>query len=97
MSAPRREAADDRWCEQVALTFTNTGGGPITEGTVTLGTHVLGLWGEMDWTTVTTTRPLPAPLAAGEAVEGKWTVCVDAWCVLPGMWIETRDVTVDWR
>ncbi|GAA2709234.1 MULTISPECIES: hypothetical protein [Streptomyces] len=97
VSAPRREPAGDRWCEQVALTFTNTGGGPVTEGTVTLGTHVLGLWGDTDWTTVTTTRPLPAPIAAGEAAEGKWTVCVDAWRVLPGMWVETRDVTADWR
>ncbi|MFI9204080.1 hypothetical protein [Streptomyces sp. NPDC053048] len=95
MSEPRREPAEDRWCERVTLTFTNTGGRAATGGTVTLGTHIVDAL-DIDWWTATSTHPLPAPIAPGRAVEATWTVCVDAWRVWPGMRIETRDVTVDW-
>ncbi|MEU1307325.1 hypothetical protein ABZ419_00225 [Streptomyces cinnamoneus] len=94
MSEPRRAPGQDRWCEQVALTFTNTGGTPVTGGTVSLGTHIIGVFGT-DWATVTSTHPLPAPIAPGQSADGTWTVCVDAWRVPLGMRIETRDVTVD--
>ncbi|MEU5053604.1 hypothetical protein [Streptomyces sp. NPDC021096] len=92
---PRREPGTDRWCEQVTLTFTNSGGSPVTGGTVTLGTHVIGAFGT-DWATLTSTHPLPAPIDPGRSVEQSFPVCVDAWRVLPGMRIETRDVSVDW-
>ncbi len=95
VSEPRREPGDERWCERVALTFTNTGGTAVTGGTVTLGTHVIGLW-DTDWATVTATRPLPAPIEPGQSVQQAWTVCVDAWRVPLGMRVETRDVAVDW-
>lgn len=91
---PRRAPADQRWCERVALTFANTGGTPVTGGTVRLGTHVIGVLGT-DWATVPTAFPLPAPIAAGQAVEEEWTVCVEEWRVLPGMHIETRDASVE--
>ncbi|MFI1969824.1 hypothetical protein BLA24_17305 [Streptomyces cinnamoneus] len=96
VSEPRREPDGRRWCERVSLTFANTGGRPVTEATVTLGTHVLGMLGT-DWATVTTTRPLPAPLPPRQAVEYDWTVCVDAWRVPLGMRVETRDVSVEWK
>ncbi|MFF4405046.1 hypothetical protein ACFY2W_05105 [Streptomyces sp. NPDC001262] len=73
--------------------FTNTGSTPVTEGTVTLGTHVIDALGN-DWATVTATRPLPVPIAPRRTAEQTWTVCVDAWRVLAGMHIETRDITV---
>ncbi|MGW1200901.1 hypothetical protein ACWD4B_34405 [Streptomyces sp. NPDC002536] len=75
------------------MDFTNTGGTPATEGTVTLGTHVIDALGN-DWATVTATRPLPVPIAPRRTAEQTWTVCVDAWRVLAGMHIETRDITV---
>ncbi|MEU7132990.1 hypothetical protein [Streptomyces sp. NPDC046261] len=92
---PRREPGPDRWCEQVTLTFANTGGSPVTAGTVTLGTHIIGAFGT-DWATISSSHPLPAPIEAGRTVEATFPVCVDAWRVLPGMRIETRDVSVDW-
>ncbi|MBO0652477.1 hypothetical protein J1792_06665 [Streptomyces triculaminicus] len=95
VSEPRREPADDRWCERVTLTFTNTGGSPVTGGTVTLGTHIVDLFG-IDWWTVSSAHALPAPIRPGESVEGTWTVCADAWRVPPGLRVETRDVAVDW-
>ncbi|MFI9307836.1 hypothetical protein [Streptomyces triculaminicus] len=95
VSEPRREPAEDRWCERVTLTFTNTGGSPVTGGTVTLGTHIVDLFG-IDWWTVSSAHALPAPIRPGESVEGTWTVCADAWRVPPGLRVETRDVAVDW-
>ncbi|GHG59970.1 hypothetical protein GCM10018779_26840 [Streptomyces griseocarneus] len=95
MSEPRREPAEDRWCERVTLIFTNTGGSPVTGGTVTLGTHITDLLG-IDWWTVSSTHALPAPIRPGESVQQTWTVCADAWRVPPGMRVETRDVAVDW-
>ncbi|GHF42227.1 hypothetical protein GCM10010218_24200 [Streptomyces mashuensis] len=73
------------------MTFTNTGRSAVTAGSVVLGTHVLGPLGT-DWTTLPSVHPLPVPIAPGGTAEGRWTVCVDAWRVPPGWWIETRDV-----
>ncbi|MFD0383389.1 hypothetical protein ACFQ2B_16520 [Streptomyces stramineus] len=56
---PRREPDERRWCEKVTLTFTNSGGRPVTDGTVTFGTHVIGPLGT-DWSTITSSRPLRA-------------------------------------
>ncbi|MFF7286345.1 hypothetical protein [Streptomyces griseorubiginosus] len=94
-SEPVREATDRRWCEDVTLEFRNTGGAPVTSGTVTFGTHVIGALG-IDWATVESTVGLPVPIDAGARREKTWTVCVDAWRVPWGMRVETRDVTVRW-
>ncbi|MEV8088740.1 hypothetical protein [Streptomyces nigra] len=91
-----REPADRRWCEKVTLAFHNAGGRPVRSGTVTFGSHVIGALG-VDWSTVESTRDLPAPLAAGARAERTWTVCVDAWRVPLGMHVETRDVSVLWE
>ncbi|MFV8183987.1 MULTISPECIES: hypothetical protein [Streptomyces] len=95
-SEPKRKATDQRWCEDVALTFTNSGGTAVRSGTVTFGTHVIGALG-IDWATVTSDVRLPAPIDAGAHRKKTWTVCVDAWRVPLGMHIETRDVTVRWK
>ncbi|MET7679534.1 hypothetical protein [Streptomyces sp. NPDC005423] len=92
---PVREATDRRWCEAVTLAIHNTGGTAAGSGTVTLGTHIIGALG-IDWATVRSTRPLPAPIAAGATRTKTWTVCVDAWRVPLGMHVETRDVSVTW-
>ncbi|MCB5181156.1 hypothetical protein [Streptomyces antimicrobicus] len=80
----------------MTVTFANTGGAPARSGTVTFATHVLGALG-IDWATITTTQPLPAPIPAGSAVTRTYTVCVDAWRVPLGMRIETRKVTATWN
>ncbi|MER6460240.1 hypothetical protein ACWC4D_14290 [Streptomyces sp. NPDC001288] len=94
-SAPVREATDKRWCEKVTVGFRNTGGTAVRSGTITLGTHIIGALG-VDWATITSTRPLPVPVAPGSRGSGTWTVCVDDWRVPLGMHVETRIVTVDW-
>jgi hypothetical protein len=95
-SDPSRAATDKRWCEDVTLTFANSGGTAVRSGTVTFGTHVIGALG-LDWGTVTSDVALPAPIGAAARREKTWTVCVDAWRVPLGMHIETRDVTVRWK
>ncbi|WJV47692.1 hypothetical protein [Streptomyces flavofungini] len=93
---PRREAGDKRWCEDVTLTFRNTGGSAVRSGSVTFGTHIIGALG-VDWGTIESTRKLPAPIKAGRTVKKTWPVCVDWWRVPLGMRIETRDVDVEWK
>ncbi|MFK0281944.1 hypothetical protein ACIQVL_15935 [Streptomyces sp. NPDC090499] len=94
-STPTRAATDRRWCEKVTVTFANSGGTAVRSGTVTLGTHIIDLLG-IDWSTVTSTEPVPAPVAPGSRKAKTWTVCVDAWRVPLGMHVETRVATVDW-
>ncbi|MEU1817335.1 hypothetical protein ABZ543_19375 [Streptomyces roseifaciens] len=77
------------------MPLANSGGSPVTTGTVTFGSHVIDLLG-LDWSTITSAQPLPVPIEAGAAVEWSWTVCVDAWRVPWGMHVETRDVKVEW-
>ncbi|MGY6023730.1 hypothetical protein [Streptomyces spinosirectus] len=95
-SDPTRKATVRRWCEDVTLTFTNSGGTAVRSGTVTFGTHIIGALG-IDWATMTSDVKLPAPIDAGAHRKKTWTVCVDAWRVPLGMHIETRDVTVRWK
>lgn len=96
VGAPRREAADRRWCEKVTLSFRNTGGTAVRSGTVTLGTHIIGALG-IDWATIGSVWALPAPIGPGAGTEKSWTVCVEAWRVPLGMHVETRDVSVQWK
>lgn len=96
VGAPVRAAADDRWCEKVTVEFRNTGGAPVRSGTVTFATHVIGGLG-VDWATLESTAPLPAPIDAGAARKKTYTVCVDAWRVPLGMHVETRGVTAAWK
>ncbi|MFF3563955.1 hypothetical protein ACFYXS_28300 [Streptomyces sp. NPDC002574] len=93
VSAVVRSAAEDRWCENVTVTLANTGDDPAPTGTLVFGTHIIGLLG-LDWATIESRDPVPAPLAGGAALTETWTVCVDAWRVPPGMHVETRDVSV---
>ncbi|MDT0451990.1 hypothetical protein [Streptomyces hesseae] len=95
MSEPRREPADERWCERVTLAFANTGGTAIASGTVTLTVHILGKTG-IDRATIPSIQALPSPIAPGGRAEDTWKVCVDARRVLPGMRIETREVRATW-
>lgn len=93
---PVRTGADHRWCEDVTLTFRNSGGSAVRSGTVTFGTHVVDALG-IDWATRESAVALPAPIAAGARETKTWTVCVDAWRVPLGMHVETRDVSVRWE
>lgn len=95
LGAPARAAASDRWCERVTVTFTNTGGTAARSGTATFATHIIGALG-IDWATVTTTQPLPAPIAGGTSKTQAYTVCVESWRVPLGMHVETRNVTATW-
>ncbi|SCF95952.1 hypothetical protein [Streptomyces sp. Ncost-T10-10d] len=92
VGAPERASADERWCEKVTVEFRNTGGSSARSGTVTFATHIIGGLG-IDWATVESSGPLPAPIDAGAARTKTYTVCVDAWRVPLGMHVETRDVT----
>ncbi|MFE5186578.1 hypothetical protein [Streptomyces sp. NPDC056628] len=93
---PVREPADRRWCEKVTLALHNAGGEAVRSGTVTFGSHVIGVLG-VDWSTLESTHGLPVPIGAGTRTERTWTVCVDAWRVPLGMHVETRDVSVRWK
>lgn len=96
LSAPQRAAADKRWCEKVTVEFRNTGGSPARSGTVTFATHIIGTLG-VDWATITSSQPLPAPIGAGSARSETYTVCVESWRVPLGMRVETQDVSVVWK
>ncbi|MFB7633608.1 hypothetical protein ACFC0M_22075 [Streptomyces sp. NPDC056149] len=87
---------DVRWCQRITIDFLNTGPTPITSGTVTFGSHVIGPLG-IDWATLRSTRRLPLPLAPGHPATGTWRLCVDAWRVPLGMHLNTRDVTFTWK
>lgn len=93
---PTREPVDERWCEDVTLAFRNTGGSAVRSGTVTFGTHVIGVLG-IDWATIESTERLPVPIGPGAEKKETWTVCVEEWRVPLGMHVETRDVAVDWE
>ncbi|MEU2160355.1 hypothetical protein QRN89_17045 [Streptomyces chengbuensis] len=90
----RRTPADERWCENVTVEFRNTGGSAVRSGTVLFGTHIIGALG-VDWATIDSTQPLPAPIAAGAARTTTYRVCVDAWRVPLGMRVETQDVRAE--
>ncbi|MCX4675670.1 hypothetical protein OG413_10185 [Streptomyces sp. NBC_01433] len=96
LSGPERAAADKRWCEKVSMEFRNTGGSAVRSGTVTFATHIIGALG-VDWATLESTQPLPAPIDAGAVRKKTYTVCVDAWRVPLGMRVETQDVTAVWK
>ncbi|MET9606521.1 hypothetical protein ABZZ17_15810 [Streptomyces sp. NPDC006512] len=95
LSAPVRAAASERRCERVTVTFTNTGGTAARSGTVSFATHIIGALG-VDWATITTSQPLPGPIAAGASKTQTYTVCVEAWRVPLGMRVETQKVTASW-
>ncbi|MEU8461919.1 hypothetical protein [Streptomyces sp. NPDC029003] len=95
LGAPARAAASERWCERVTVTFTNTGGAAARSGTVSFATHIIGALG-VDWATITTSQPLPAPIAGGTSKTQTYTVCVEAWRVPLGMHVDTRNVTATW-
>ncbi|MFF0435168.1 hypothetical protein ACFYU9_23400 [Streptomyces sp. NPDC004327] len=96
LSAPVLTDTDRRWCENVTVTFRNTGGTAARSGTVGFATHVIGALG-IDWATVNSSQPLPAPIAGGAAKTRTYTVCVDSWRVPLGMRIDTREVTASWQ
>ncbi|MFJ5546982.1 hypothetical protein [Streptomyces sp. NPDC093225] len=96
LGTPHRSDTDDRWCEHVTIGFRNTGGRPARSGTVTFATHVIGALG-IDWATITSAQPLPAPISAGTLKRHTYLVCVEAWRVPLGMHIETQEVTATWK
>ncbi|MFI2202101.1 hypothetical protein ACH47Z_15275 [Streptomyces sp. NPDC020192] len=93
---PVTKDTDQRWCQHVTVEFHNSGGTAVRSGSVTFGTHIIGLLG-IDWGTVSSTVDLPVPIAPDARTSPTWTVCVDAWRVPLGMHIETRDVSVQWK
>ncbi|MGG8406244.1 hypothetical protein ACM614_06275, partial [Streptomyces sp. 12297] len=96
LGTPERSPADHRWCENVTVVFRNTGGTAVRSGTVGFATHIIGALG-VDWATITSSQPLPAPIGAQARKKKTYSVCVEAWRVPLGMHIETREVTADWK
>ncbi|MFD0369440.1 hypothetical protein [Streptomyces sp. NPDC127114] len=96
LSAPVLTDTDRRWCENVTVTFRNTGGTAARSGTVSFATHVIGALG-IDWGTFTSSQPLPAPIAAGTARTQTYTVCVESWRVPLGMRVDTQKVSAAWQ
>ncbi|MEV5972036.1 hypothetical protein [Streptomyces sp. NPDC051921] len=96
LSAPVLTDSAQRWCENVTVTFRNTGGTAVRSGTVQFATHVIGALG-VDWATLRSSQPLPAPIAAGATQTRTYTVCVDSWRVPLGMHVDTREVTAAWQ
>ncbi|QES49056.1 hypothetical protein DEJ50_15825 [Streptomyces venezuelae] len=97
LGTPVRAATGDRWCEKVTVGFTNTGTTAARSGTVTFTTHILGNVLGLSWGTITSTQPLPAPIAGGSTQTRTFTVCLEAWRVPLGWHIETRQVSATWR
>ncbi|CAM5503573.1 hypothetical protein SAVIM338S_03656 [Streptomyces avidinii] len=95
VGTPVRSAAAERRCEQVTVPFTNTGGTAARSGTVTFATHIIGALG-VDWATITSAQPLPAPIAGNTTKTQTYQVCVEAWRVPLGMRVETQKVTATW-
>ncbi|MFE5770680.1 hypothetical protein ACFQ7O_20210 [Streptomyces sp. NPDC056485] len=95
LGPPTRAPAADRWCEKVTVAFANTGTKPATSGTVTFSTHIIGALG-IDWATIDTAQPLPAPVPGGTTKAQTYTVCVESWRVPMGMHVETRKATATW-
>ncbi|MFJ3200423.1 hypothetical protein [Streptomyces sp. NPDC086989] len=95
LGPPARTPAADRWCEKVTVAFTNTGTTAARSGTVTFSTHIIGALG-IDWATITTTQPLPAPIPGGATRKQTYTVCVESWRVPLGMHVETQKTTATW-
>ncbi|WP_030259816.1 hypothetical protein [Streptomyces violens] len=95
VGTPTLANADVRWCERVTVQLHNTGSRPVTAGTITFKTHIIGGLG-IDWGTRESTRELPVPIAGGETKKETWKVCVDAWRVPLGMHIDTRDIDASW-
>lgn len=93
---PALAGTDVRWCQKVTVDFLNNGDRPVTAGSVIFGTHIIGALG-IDWATLTSTHPLPLPLAVGRRQTGTWRVCVDGWRVPLGMHLDTKDVTFRWK
>ncbi|MFJ7059590.1 hypothetical protein ACIQVA_17970 [Streptomyces microflavus] len=96
LSAPQRAPADKRWCEKVTVDFRNGGGTPARSGTITFATHIIGALG-VDWATIRSSQPLPAPIAAGATRSQTYTVCLESWRVPLGMRVETQDVSAVWE
>lgn len=96
IGAPTRAATAERWCEQVTVAFTNTGGTAARSGTVSFATHIIGALG-VDWATITSTQPLPAPIAGGTTKTKTYRICVESWRVPLGMRVETQKVTATWN
>ncbi|MGW1770691.1 hypothetical protein [Streptomyces sp. NPDC002104] len=96
IGAPTRTATAERWCEQVTVAFTNTGGTAARSGTVGFATHIIGALG-VDWNTIESTQPLPAPIAGGTTKTQTYRICVEAWRVPLGMHVETQRVTATWN
>lgn len=96
LGAPTRSGAAERWCENVTVSFTNTGTTTARSGTITFATHIIGALG-VDWATRTTTQPLPTPIAGGTTKTRAYTVCVESWRVPLGMHVDTRNVTATWN
>ncbi|MFG3347890.1 hypothetical protein ACGF1Z_22830 [Streptomyces sp. NPDC048018] len=96
LSAPVLTDTDRRWCENVTVTFRNTGGTAVRSGTVSFATHVIGSLG-VDWATVRSSQSLPSPIAAGATQTHTYSVCLESWRVPLGMHVDTREVTAAWR
>ncbi|MCQ4084482.1 hypothetical protein NGB36_28880 [Streptomyces sp. RB6PN25] len=93
MSAPQDAATDVPWCQNVTVTFTNTGEVPATSGTVTFATHIIGLLG-IDWGTVDTAEKVPVPIAGGVRVTRTWQICLDSWRVPLGTRLDTESAAL---
>ncbi|MDD9377395.1 hypothetical protein M8Z33_12135 [Streptomyces sp. ZAF1911] len=96
IGAPTRTATAERWCEQVTVAFTNTGGTAARSGTVSFATHIIGALG-VDWATIHSTQQLPAPIAGGTTKTQTYRICVESWRVPLGMRVETQKVTATWN
>ncbi|MCJ0875496.1 hypothetical protein MTF69_40555 [Streptomyces sp. AP-93] len=77
------------------MAFTNTGSTAARSGTVSFATHIIGALG-VDWATINSTQPLPAPIAGGTTKTQTYRICVESWRVPLGMRVETQKVTATW-
>lgn len=93
VSAPSDAADGHNWCEDVTVTFGNSGSAPVTSGRATFRTAVVGPLGFV-WGVYPTTVDAPLPLAAGARVTTTYDLCLSPWQVPPGLRMKTTGVTL---
>ena len=94
MGSLRRAPGDRRWCENVTVTFGNSGDTAATWGRVEFTTHVVDLLG-IDWASYRTSFAVPVPIAPGGRVTRTYGICLTAWQVLPGTRLRTTGAVLE--
>jgi hypothetical protein len=88
---PQDTPGGQPWCEDVTVTYTNSGTRQVTSGQATLVSQVTDAFGYV-WGSYRTPVALPLPIAPGTAATSSYDLCLAPWQVPPGTHLETTAV-----